>query len=357
MKGNEDKDNNYNEKKFKKLIIREKSYRKEYFNFYKVFNKKNVRYIHCVFETIIFDGGVFESISFEECSFKDSFFKNINNELLDVHFIGCSFKGCNFVFCSLPGLQIKSSALENVEFKNTNLKDSKFIGNCYSNVKFIDDCNLMNALILETHSSMDISFINEKSYTKLNYGTYIGRFMEEKNKIVSVSIDYTKDEKQLKTSYSFMDFAEQYMRNHVSGKYGICFYESKKAFHKTLRGKNRLKSILADFICGYGEKPLRTFFLSLGIIFIFSLLYAVVGINTSRGLIALKNIEIQGGVGSIVEVMVYSLYFSIVTFSTVGYGDITPCGIIGVVLSIIEIILGILLIGIWTATLVRKMTR
>lgn len=355
MNYKQEKDKAYKKKEKNKLILEDKSYRKEYFNFYKAFNKKNVKYVHCTFETIVFDGGVFENLSFEECTFKYSYFKNINSEFSNVQFLKCSFKDCNFILCSLPGLQISSSILENVEIKNTNFKGAKLIENCYRGVKFIDDCNLMNAYIVKTHSSMDISFINENSYTKLNYGTYMGRFNESKKQ--GIRNNYYNMEEQLKTSYSFMDFAEQYMRNHVSGKYGICFYESRKVFHKTLSGKKRIKSRLADLVCGYGEKPVRTFYLSLAIILVFSFLYAVVGINTSSGPISLKSSKLGSKGGSIIEVMIYSLYFSIVTFSTVGYGDITPGGILGAVLSIIEIILGILLIGIWTATLVRKMTR
>ena len=51
-----------------------------------------------------------------------------------------------------------------------------------------------------------------------------------------------------------------------------------------------------------------------------------------------------------------SLYFSLVTFTTVGYGDIIPLGT-SIILSSIEMILGVTLVGIWTATLARKITR
>lgn len=340
------------EEKSKKLIICDVNFEKDYFNFYKVFNKKNVIYINCTFEKIILDGGLFDNITFEKCRFKDCFFKNIISKMADVHFVGGSFKGCSFIFCSLPGIEIKDSLLKNTEFKNTSLKGGSLIGNCYINVKFIDDCNLMNTLILNTHRSMDINFINEKSYTKLNYGTYIDRFQKIEDKKEDGRRKNFTQEEQLKTSYSFMDFAEQYRINHVSGKYGVCFYESKKAFHKTLTGKSRLKSALANFVCGYGEKPIKTFLLSLGVILLFTIIYAITGINTSKEL----NTKVVGG-RNILETLIYCLYFSVVTFSTVGYGDITPTGIIGAILSVIEIILGILLIGIWTATLVRKMTR
>ena len=50
------------------------------------------------------------------------------------------------------------------------------------------------------------------------------------------------------------------------------------------------------------------------------------------------------------------LYFCTVTFTTVGYGDITPVNI-SIFLSGVEMFLGLTMMGIWTATLARKITR
>ena len=51
-----------------------------------------------------------------------------------------------------------------------------------------------------------------------------------------------------------------------------------------------------------------------------------------------------------------ALYYTIITFSTVGYGDITPIGA-SIMLSGFEMILGVTMVGVWTATLARKITR
>lgn len=49
-------------------------------------------------------------------------------------------------------------------------------------------------------------------------------------------------------------------------------------------------------------------------------------------------------------------YFSLVTFTTVGYGDIFPIGY-SVLFSCVEMLLGVTMVGVWTATLARKITR
>ena len=73
--------------------------------------------------------------------------------------------------------------------------------------------------------------------------------------------------------------------------------------------------------------------------------------------ISYKDVSLQGfPYQSLYKDFMKSLYFSIVTFTTVGYGDITPIGY-SVLLSGIEMLLGVTMVGIWTATLARKITR
>ena len=39
------------------------------------------------------------------------------------------------------------------------------------------------------------------------------------------------------------------------------------------------------------------------------------------------------------------IYFSVVTFSTLGFGDVTPCRLLGEILVTVEVILGYVLLG------------
>jgi hypothetical protein len=45
-----------------------------------------------------------------------------------------------------------------------------------------------------------------------------------------------------------------------------------------------------------------------------------------------------------------------VTFSTVGYGNVVPVGK-SLIVSAVEMVLGVVMVGVWVSTLVRKMTR
>lgn len=50
-----------------------------------------------------------------------------------------------------------------------------------------------------------------------------------------------------------------------------------------------------------------------------------------------------------------SLYFSVVTFTTLGYGDIAPTSIIGQFLAILEVLLGIITIALLIPLIIKKL--
>jgi len=325
-----------------------------------------------------------EDVCYSNCEFKNMNFEN--NCFSNVIFINCKFINCRFIRgkinlrnflefnncildkiyinnCNFSSLYIKECSLYKVDFKNSFMKGCNFVRNSYDEVRFIDNCNLMDCIIKDMEGTMDIKFINEKSYTKLNYGSYIGKFNYKDMKKNNTCRNNKKSSNcicncnYLNISFSYMDFGEQYLRNHVGGRYGRCFYQSKLAFHRTLKGRKKFYSSVANIVCGYGEKPYRSFMLSLIIILIFALLYMITGINCSSGVIGISGLAGDFSVKMLFKNIIYCIHFSLVTFSTVGYGDLLPYNMMGVILSSIEILIGIIMIGILTSTLVRKMTR
>lgn len=311
----------------------------------------------CTFKNLKFDKLTFQGVAFENCSFEECFFSSCNTEIEGfIKFCHCDVRKVIFNECSFKNLKIKESNLIQVEFEDTFMSGCILSGNSYEGVRFIENCNLMDAKIEDNYKRFDITFINEKSYTKLNYGTYIGRYLYKKinltapleeNNLVNLSISST-----------YMDLGGQFLRNNVGGKYGVCFYEGKRAYHRTLKGKRRILSNIYDIVCGYGEKPSRTFSLSFLLIVFFAFLYMLAGLKTlNEEVISLAMIGQDGQVYKFIKLLINSIYFSTVTFATVGYGDIMVVNSAGMVISIVEIIIGVFMIGVWTSTLVRKMTR
>ena len=130
----------------------------------------------------------------------------------------------------------------------------------------------------------------------------------------------------------------------------------KLAENKTLEGRAKIKSKLFWIVCGYGERPTYALITSFEIVLIFAIIYLFTGISVGDRLIN-YNLSIFSLEKKVIAVDFFeSLYFSLVTFTTVGYGDIIPTGT-SIILSSLEMILGVTMVGIWTATLARKITR
>ena len=66
---------------------------------------------------------------------------------------------------------------------------------------------------------------------------------------------------------------------------------------------------------------------------------------------------IVGFTKTIVFNAVTALYFSVVTFTTLGFGDISPISIIGKLYTIAEVLSGYTMFGVLITLVARKMTR
>ena len=127
--------------------------------------------------------------------------------------------------------------------------------------------------------------------------------------------------------------------------------------NKVLGGFSKLKSKIFWMICGYGERPTYALITSFEIVLVFAIIYLFTGISVGGRFIN-YNLPLFFILEKKVVLVDFleALYFSLVTFTTVGYGDIIPIGT-SIILSSVEMILGVTMVGIWTATLARKITR
>jgi uncharacterized protein YjbI with pentapeptide repeats len=137
-------------------------------------------------------------------------------------------------------------------------------------------------------------------------------------------------------------------------------YFNFKTIHKWLW------SCFLNGIYGYGERPWNVI-LSAGIlIFAFALLFSLIGIGTPE-IIELKGTAVHQNSGNIVDLVSKgllknnvirnfpdSLYFSLITFTTLGYGDFRPLEGWGRILAGSEAFIGAFMMALFVYTFARR---
>ncbi len=115
-----------------------------------------------------------------------------------------------------------------------------------------------------------------------------------------------------------------------------------------------------DKITGYFTKPWRVFTAIPGTIFLFCLLYRLpwCSINGPNETTLWENLTFSlkstDNIILFLEHLLKTLYFSAITFATIGYGDFHPVGFLTMFLAAVEGIIGVLLIATFLVTLTKK---
>jgi hypothetical protein len=295
-----------------------------------------------------------------------------------INFYGFNFIGnTKFENCDFKGGVIFSNATfnKNVTFINSTLntssgiygygmfQDTKFKGSkvIFNNVKGLLKFDS------EFSEKTDFELIN-MCYTT-NYGT--ASFGEEAYRLAKIQ----KNRIGEYDSASNYNYLEKCYKGYQILPEPYFWDNSKKGFKKIqlisyLKNDNAYKKILPKIIdlifkhsIGYGEKPnlaLRMLFL---LIFVFAFIYMFIGDIAVNHNVVNYDFSITKELFSwehwriVLKDFGNCLYFSMVTLTTVGYGDITPTSGIGKFVSGVEMFLGVTFVGAWTATLLRKLIK
>ena len=261
----------------------------------------------------------------------------------------------NLWFCSATNISIEGDLaflnayntkfyeVFNHKFNNLKLQNGRFQSWSFTNCEL--DFSATNSVLhlwefngwdfTATISNTDIrecNFVN----SKILYPISLGRAKDFHSKIKRLYSQIGK-KKEASSHYYLEKTFERKTFLHIKENYRNESFKAKGNFaKKRLKIKFYLKYIYSGFqniLWGYGEKPSRIFNISILTIIIFTLLYCY----SPEASIYTRNNFLN------------SLYYSIVTFTTLGYGDISQTNVYLRLLSSFEALLGMSFWGILIA--------
>ena len=254
----------------------------------------------------------------------------------------------------------KNISFDNVIFEgNVSFKNCVFYGDCtFKDLEFNDKLASEKIFIHSVIKGQRVLFENIKNMPRLD-----GIIFSKCTKILLKNIKYRKnDYENAKINYRIAknqcsltgDYEKlghyYYMERYYGGK---CIKRSE--FRSNSQYINaKFIDFLSRIIIGYGEKPLNIFIISFSIISLFAFLYIITGIKYNDKIIRIYEVR---NIYELVECYIDLWYFSMITFSTVGYGDMLVTNMFGKVLVSIEVFLGVTMGASWASVIFRKMSR
>jgi len=250
------------------------------------------------------------------------------------------------------GYRLQGADLYRANFSHAHLFSADLSGAVLMKANFnaanLQSANLENANLLGI----------ELDHAKLHNIRWGDRILQEQQALAEEKSGHREQAADL-----YLEAEETYRNLRIHLERSGLFERAGDFFHRemVMRRKQMTKpssaraiSYLVDIFCGYGEKPIRVVLFSLAFIVFCAACYFFaagviyqgqeLGLNTRFSLMENLNHFIS------------CLYFSVVTFTTLGYGDVTPVGATRAIAAV-EAFAGSFTMALYVVVFVKKMTR
>ena len=246
-----------------------------------------------------------------------------NSDLTRSDFSDASMYGANLEGANLFKTNFERANLKSANMKNANLLGADFTNTKLNNVDWGKDNKVLNELQAEEYLK---NGNKEKSKEKYKEAEDIYRTLKISLKAQTLGDDVGK-----------VFIREMIVKRKQMSKFSPL----------------RIASKLAHITTGYGEKVWNIFYTALGMIICCAFLFGFTGVLYKNSILGFfGDIEKFGG---IINVFGNLLYFSMVVFSTVGFGDIVPINALGKSVVIFEGLLGTLILSILIIALYKQL--
>ncbi len=333
--------------------------------------QKDVHFRDTTFqEDADFGGAVFQDANFIDAIFQGNANFNKTTFQKEAYFRGATFQYANFIDAIFQG---------NANFNKTTFqKEADFRGAAFQDVDF-ERATIEDTLEFAPKQIEELDLKNARFYFRANIATNLAKAKFHRAYLENVVfIDcswpekiyeevHMKDEgltfKELETIYRNL---KQNMQRYGDYSRAGDFYfrETEMRRKGTETKRNRLWLELYRFLAGYGEKPFWVIRNSLLVIFLGAVLFFFSGVARVGAEIPqeVHPYIIDHSLDSLnfsittFKDFGYCLYYSVVTFTTLGYGDIHPLGHSHIFASV-EALTGAFFMALFVVVFARKMMR
>ena len=271
--------------------------------------------------TMQHDGRTFldlRGIRIEQTQLDGAQLRDVNLRWSTIRDVG--FKGTHLAHCNLSQASLSECYFRNTVFDNCDIVNSKFQKNEFSNAR-IEDCRLDFCSFKECEITLQT--IRFRKDTDPRVLMRICRNL----KLNAMSMGHFADAGEL--TYMEKTFERHTLHRHAFSTE----HESPLQRLRAIRGW--FGSILLNALWGYGERPARLL------------------VATAAAIVLFGSVQwlLEGVPG---EGFGAHLYFSGITFMTIGYGDLSPKGLLPRFLAVLEGAVGISVIGMLIASWTKK---
>ncbi len=257
-------------------------------------------------------------------------------DLEDIYLIGADLRNANLKRANLDKGHLFNINLNGANLFKTDLSSSNLRGADLENADLLG-VNLENAMLERVNWGVDFKVKSEL----------------EADKAKAQGDKKTEHKKYLEAEEIYRNIKTNFKNRGHTAEGGIFFYREMimKRKQKPLFSSDRFWGKLIDMICGYGERPFKIITFSLMFILLNAVIFCFLGINGPSGRI---HLSIHQSLWENLGVVYNAIYYSFVTFTTLGYGDYTPYGI-SKFIAIIEAYSGAFLMALFVITVYKSM--
>lgn len=249
--------------------------------------------------------------------------------------------GYDFSYADFYHAKLKSAHLFNINLQHASIMKA--------DVRFAN----LNCADLQNTNMLGVKWTGSK-FENVKIGKKLKQEVQAKHEIkqgnLQASVDYLEQAEEI-----YRDLRKHAEHEGIFTLSGY-FIQKELTMRRLQLPRYSLKrniSKLVDLFCGYGEAPLRIIGLSIAIIFLCAIIYAFTGLSYNN---TVQAISADQSLQENIALFFSSLYYSVVTFTTLGYGDFTPVGISRAIAAI-EAFTGSFTIALFVVVFVKKMTR